>query len=206
MVGINRPFEMYDCSNSLWTSSELCRLFNAQVLHFLRLTSSMEEVYLKTEIEFEVEILLRVSRSCSTETDFIYMQLDPPLQLTSLSHHLSHRKTANLEPGPRFWDSSTFVDGKRERLAKKTEFLGSLKWTPKESVEIPWWWCRRGFGWDRLRILRILDGPKGSVEIPWCGQSTMKLPRFEPTSLSPPNTEDIERRDDDDDDDVVPKS
>ena len=76
MVG--SPFEMYDCSNSLWTSSELCRLFNAQVLHFLRLTSSSEEVYLKREMEFEVEILLRVSRSCSTETDFIYMQLDPP--------------------------------------------------------------------------------------------------------------------------------
>ena len=55
--------------------------------------------------------------------------------------------------------------------------------------------------WNRFRMLRLVDGPKGSVEIPWCAQSTMKLPRFEPTSLSPSNTEDIEPDDDDDDDD-----
>ena len=53
--------------------------------------------------------------------------------------------------------------------------------------------------WNRFRMLRLVDGPKGSVEIPWCAQSTMKLPRFEPTSLSPSTTGDIER----DDDDVV---
>ena len=56
-------------------------------------------LYLKSEMEFEVEILERVSRSCSAETDFIYMQLDP--MPTSLHFSSSSSKDSqSLTPFP----------------------------------------------------------------------------------------------------------